>query len=104
QILSLARFNLHADIFEKGILMLGGSTQLVHHGNYFEGDLSGITASKLPLWFQRFYKPGKKISQEKDWDKKLQEIAEKAPDWDVAFVVGVPAWIQIMMERIIEYH
>jgi hypothetical protein len=51
-----------------------------------------------------FYKPGKKIAQEKDWDKKLNEIARKAPGWDVSILVGVPAWIQIMLERIIDYN
>lgn len=101
QILSLAHYDLHADTFEKGILMLGGSTHLNRHGNYFEGDLSGINAGKIPFWFQHFYKPGKKISQERDWEKKLEEIAEKAPQWDIAFIVGVPAWIQIMLEQII---
>ncbi len=104
QILSLANYDLPADIFEKGILMLGGSTKLQRKGRYFEGDLSGISAGKIPFWFQHFYKPGKKISKHTDWEKKLEEIAELAPQWDVAFVVGVPAWIQIMMERIIERH
>ncbi|GDX51896.1 hypothetical protein LBMAG27_09430 [Bacteroidota bacterium] len=104
QILSLANYDLQADTFEKGILMLGGSTKLDRKGRYYEGDLSGISAAKLPFWFQHFYKPGKKISEEKDWEKKLDEIAELAPQWDVAFVVGVPAWIQIMIERIIARH
>lgn len=101
QILSLANYNLHPDIFEKGILMLGGSTHLNRHGRYFEGDLSGINASKIPFWFQFFYKPGKKISSERNWEKKLEEITENAPQWDIAFIVGVPAWIQIMLEKII---
>ncbi len=104
QILSLANYDLEADTFEKGILMLGGSTKLNRKGRYFEGDLSGISAAKLPFWFQHFYKPGKRISEEQDWEKKLDEITELAPQWDVAFVVGVPAWIQIMIERIIARH
>ncbi len=104
QILSLAYYELPSETFEKGILMLGGSTKLDRKGRYYEGDLSGISAAKLPFWFQRFYKPGKKISEEKNWEKKLDEIAELAPKWDVAFVVGVPAWIQLMIERIIDRH
>ena len=27
---------------------------------------------------------------------------EEAPNWDIGFVVGVPAWIQMCMEKIIE--
>ncbi len=86
----------------KGWLMLGGSTALQKGQGYYAGDLSGITAKKAPFWFQPFYKPGKKIAREKDWNKKLEEIVEKAPSWDISFVVGVPAWIQMCMEMIIE--
>lgn len=56
----------------------------------------------MPFWFQPFYKPGRKIAREKDWNKKIEEIVEKAPEWDIGFVVGVPAWIQMCMEKIIE--
>jgi hypothetical protein len=104
QILSARSFDFPPETFEKRILMLGGSTDLNKRGNYFEGDLSGISAKKIPFWFQVFYKPGRKIAQEKDWDKKLNEIARKAPSWDVSIIVGVPAWIQIMLERIIQYN
>lgn len=86
----------------KGWLLLGGSTQLQKTATYFAGDLSGIQAKNLPFWFQGLYKPGKKIAQEKDWSKKLDEIVEKAPEWDISIVVGVPAWVQLCMEKIIE--
>ena len=86
----------------KGWLTVGGSTDLEKKDGYYAGDLSGITAKKAPFWFQPFYKPGKKISKEKDWNKKIDEIVEKAPQWDIGFIVGVPAWIQLCMERIIE--
>ncbi len=105
QILSLSNFTeVPAKIYGKGMLMLGGSTHLNKRGTYFEGDLSGITASQIPFWFQHFYKPGKKIAQTTNWDEKLHEITLRAPKWDIGFLVGVPAWIQIMMERIIAYY
>ncbi len=101
QILSLAKYDLPESLFEKGILMLGGSTHLHQRGSYFEGDLSGITVSNIPFWFQHFYKPGRKISKEMDWNAKLEEITEKAPDWDIGIIVGVPAWVQLLIEKVI---
>lgn len=86
----------------KGWLMLGGSTQLQKGQGYYAGDLSGITAKKVPFWFTPFYKPGKKIAKMTDWNDKIDEIVEQAPRWDISFVVGVPAWIQMCMEKIIE--
>ena len=104
QILTLSKYDLKPEIFESGILMLGGSTHLNKRGSYFEGDLSGIQAARLPFWFQHFYKPGKKIAKTRNWDAKLDEIAKKAWEWDIGIIVGVPAWIQILMEKIIKYH
>lgn len=102
QIFSLARYKFPRDFYEKGILMLGGSTHLQYNGTFYEGDLSGITAGNIPFWFQHFYKPGKRISKERDWNTKLEEIVRKAPEWDIGVIVGVPAWLQILLERIIE--
>lgn len=104
QIISLANFNVPGTIFEKGILMLGGSTHLDQQGSYFEGDLSGITASKLPFWFQHFYKPGRRIAKKKDWNSKLDEIVLKARSWDIGVIVGVPAWVQLLCEKVIEHY
>jgi hypothetical protein len=102
QIFSMAQYDFPNDFFEKGILMLGGSTHLQYNGTYYEGDLSGITAGNIPFWFQHFYKPGRRISKERDWPTKLEEIIKNAPNWDIGVICGVPAWIQILMERIIK--
>ncbi len=84
--------------------MLGGSTHLNKRGSVFEGDLSGIQAARLPFWFQHFYKPGKKIAKNRNWDAKLDEIAATATEWDIGIIVGVPAWIQILTEKVVKYH
>ncbi len=105
QLLSLTKYeNVPKRAIGKGWLMLGGSTQLQKGATYYAGDLSGIQQKNIPFWFQGLglYKPGKKIAKEKEWSKKLEEIVEKAPSWDIGFIVGVPAWLQLCMEKIIE--
>ena len=104
QMLTLSRYDLPATFFEKGILWLGGSTQLQKQGGYYEGDVSGISAHRVPVWFQRYYKPGKKISKEKDWNVKLDEIVKQADKWDIGLITGVPSWIQLLMEKVIEHY
>ena len=101
QILTLPDYDLSPALFTKGILMLGGSTQLSKVGYSYEGDLSGIQAKQIPFWFQPFYKPGKRIARQQDWAAKLEEMTEKAPQWDISVIVGVPAWMQLLMEKII---
>jgi len=103
QLISLAKYeDVPKKAVGKGWLMLGGSTQLQKGPTYYAGDLSGIQQKNIPFWFQGLYKPGKKIAKEKDWAKKLEEIVESAPHWDLGFIVGVPAWLQLCMEKIIE--
>ncbi len=102
QLLSLRTYeNIPYSSISKGWLTLAGSTELQQGAGYYAGDLSGITVKKAPFWFQPFYKPGKKIAKQKDWNKKLEEIVEKAPEWDIGFLVGVPAWVQMCTEMII---
>ncbi len=103
QIISLANFvDITPEILEKSYLMVGGSTSLKVVEDHFEGDLSGITQKNMPVWFHRFYKPGVEIARETDWEAKLEKMAEKAPAWDIAFLAGVPAWIQILIEKVLE--
>ncbi len=105
QLMSLSKYeNINRSAIGKGWLMLGGSTELQRGATYYAGDLSGIQQKNIPFWFLGLglYKPGKKIAKEKEWAKKLEEVVENAPNWDIGFLVGVPAWIQLCVEKIIE--
>ena len=101
-IYTLSKYDLPDKFFQSGMLMLGGSTSLNFSGNFHYGDLSGITTGQLPLWIQGFSRPTPKIKKEKDWSTKLEEIVEHAPKWNIGLMAGVPAWITILLERIIE--
>lgn len=104
QFFTLTSLKLPARFYEKKILMLGGSTDLLKVEDYFEGDLSGILTDRFPSWFNRLYKPGKPISGEKDWNVKLEKMVKEAPNWDIGGIAGVPAWVQILLEKIIEHY
>ena len=106
QLLSLLSYEqLNRKAMTKGFLMLGGATDLQKgKAGWYAGDLSGILARRRPFWFQTFYKPGGKIAAIKDWDEKLSEIVEHAREWDIGYIVGVPAWCQMCMEMVIEHY
>lgn len=101
QMLIMDDLDVEKSFFKKQMLILGGSTQLQPVNQHLEGDLSGILAKKVPLWFTRFSRPTKKISAIKDWEEKLELMAEHAPKWDIGIISGVPAWVQLLMEKII---
>jgi hypothetical protein len=106
QLISLISYEkLPRNAVTKGFLMLGGATDLQKgKAGWYAGDLSGILMKNRPFWFQTFYKPGGRIAKIKDWNEKLNEIVEKAPDWDIGYIVGVPAWCQMCMEMIVEHY
>jgi hypothetical protein len=101
---ALNQFDIPSDLFTKPMLMLGGTSALKNQGGFFMGDLSGINASKPPFWLRPYYKPGKKIAKIPDWDERILQIAKEAPNWDIGYIVGIPAWLQLMMEKVIEYN
>lgn len=106
QLLSVLNYeHLPRNAVTKGFLMLGGATDLQKGAaGWFAGDLSGILMKNRPFWFQTFYKPGGRIAKIKDWNEKLHEVVEHARDWDIGYIVGVPAWCQMCMEMVIEHY
>ncbi len=104
QIKGVADFDLPAVFFEKEILMFGSSTDLKKVNDHYEGEISGISASQLPFWFEGYYRPGKEISSIDDWDKRVDALAKEAHKWDIGSISGIPSWIELMIKRVIEYY
>ncbi|MFS4469778.1 GH3 auxin-responsive promoter family protein [Maribacter sp. 2210JD10-5] len=104
QVLALSNFDLPTDFFEKGILMLGSSTDLIENNDHLEGEISGISASNIPSWFRGYYKPGKEIAEIDDWDERVKKIVEEAPNWDIGALSGIPSWIELMLKEVIKGH
>jgi hypothetical protein len=103
QFYSMTNFPIPTGTYSKGILMLGGTTSLFDRGDYYEGDMSGISAKNMPrIVSNLLYKPGQKISKQPNWDERIKLIVAKAPKWDVGTLCGVPAWAQIVLEEIIK--
>lgn len=101
---TLSNHKFPSTFYNKQMLFLGGCTHLTQVEQSFEGDLSGILGSNIPTWMNMFYRPDSSIATIKDWDKKLDRIAQVAPEWDISIIAGVPAWVKLLLERIIEQH
>jgi hypothetical protein len=104
QLLTLYKYDLPASFFETEVLILGGCTDLNYNGYFYEGDMSGIKVSRLPQWFEKFFRPGHKISSIRNWPDKIDAIVREAKEWNVGVLMGIPAWNLILIEKIIEYY
>ncbi|MCB0531824.1 MAG: GH3 auxin-responsive promoter family protein [Lewinellaceae bacterium] len=98
----MAHFNLPADLFTKQMLMVGSCTNLNPEGNHWVGDMSGIIGLNRPFWLKKYYKPDREITTIPEWSDRIERIAEEAPGWDIGFIVGNVAWVQLIFERILE--
>jgi hypothetical protein len=104
QVLALSEFDLPPEFFEKEILMLGSSTQLKEVDGHFEGEISGISASNIPGWFEFYYKPGHEIASIPEWDERVERITQEAPKWDIGSISGIPSWVELLLKKVIDYH
>ena len=86
-------------VFNGSSLMMGSSSDLQYYGTHYQGDLSGIITSRIPLWFQAFAKPDIE-TRKMLWKDKINSIAEQARDWDITMIGGVPAWITMLFQAI----
>lgn len=102
QITTLVDLDLPDSFFQKSILTVGGSTQLMKIENHIEGDLSGILKKHTNWIASPFTRPGGKISRIKDWNKKMEIMVEEAPKWDIGILAGVPSWCIMLIEKIVE--
>jgi hypothetical protein len=98
------RFGLGADFFGKQGLFVSGSASLKKHGNAFVGDMSGISMKSRPMWAKGLSKPENRIQAIPDWSSRLNAIARNAPKWDIVYLTGLPSWVQVMIERVMEYN
>ncbi|MGJ8660722.1 MAG: GH3 family domain-containing protein [Bacteroidota bacterium] len=102
QISTLHELNLPDAFYEASILVVGGSTKLTKTPTHIEGDLSGILKKYTSRVVAPFTKPGERITKLKNWNEKLELMVEKAPEWNIGTIAGVPSWCILLMERVIE--
>ena len=102
---SLPNFSVPEEVFESNVLMLGSSSDLeINELGHMEGEISGINIHNFPDWYDLFYCPGKEIAAIDDWDERLEKIVEKAPEWNIGAIAGIPSWILRMLQAILNHY
>lgn len=91
-------------IFSGKALTLGGSHQMNENNDdsYF-GDLSAIIMQNLPIWAELIRTPELPIALMGEWEEKLERIAHSTMEEDVTNLAGVPSWMLILLNRVLEH-
>lgn len=87
-------------IFGGKSFMLGGTTRMEDLAPGVKlGEISGISAIRLPKWAARFFFPPRKLSDINDWIERTQKIAEASVTQDIRVLGGMPSWLLIFLEK-----
>jgi hypothetical protein len=89
-------------LFQGRIFFLGGSTDLTDlGGGVLGGDLSGIAARELSSFLRPYTFPPLELALLREWERKMQLLAEKSAAEPITAVSGVPSWMLVLFEHIL---
>ena len=84
------------------LIFLSGSPELEKIGDIPTGRLSGISNHLVPAWLRSNQLPSWKTNCIEDWEEKLDRIVDETVHRDMRMISGIPPWVQMYFERLIE--
>ncbi len=84
------------------MIFLSGSPELEKVGGINTGRLSGIVNHQVPGWLRTNQLPSYETNCIDDWEDKLNHIVEETYDQDMRLISGIPPWVQMYYERLLE--
>jgi hypothetical protein len=91
-----------ADIFKGKMIFLSGSPELDRKGGVLTGRLSGIVNHEVPSWIRSNQLPSYETNIIDDWESKLDRIVDETLSQDMRLISGIPPWVQMYYERLLE--
>jgi hypothetical protein len=93
----------HTQLFTGKAFFLGGSTALTGLApGVVAGDLSGIAAREVSSLLRPYTFPPLDLALLRDWDAKLNLLAERSAREPITCVSGVPSWLLVLFERLLQ--
>ena len=87
----------------KMIFLQGSPTLVPTPGGVPLGRLSGIVAHHIPSYLQRNRLPSWDTNCIEDWETKVDAIVRETAEQDLRLISGIPSWVQMYFERLLEY-
>lgn len=84
------------------MIFLQGSPEVDQLNGIGVGRLSGIVAHHVPSYLQRNRMPSWKTNCIEDWEQKVNAIVEETKGEDMRLISGIPPWVQMYFERLIQ--
>ncbi len=92
----------NADFVNGKMIFLQGSPQLEEVYGIKTGRLSGIVAHHIPAYLQKSRLPSWETNMIDDWEAKVNQIAVETEKENMTLISGIPPWLIMYFERLIE--
>lgn len=87
---------------DKKLIFLSGSPTLDTKAGIMTGRLSGISNHHVPGYLRTNQLPTYATNCIEDWEEKLERIIDETIDQPMGLISGIPPWVQMYFDRIIE--
>ena len=84
------------------MIFLSGSPELERVGGIPTGRLSGIVNHHIPGYLRTNQLPSYETNCIEDWETKLDKIVDETIAQDMTLISGIPPWVQMYFDRLIE--
>ena len=84
------------------MIFLQGSPVLETKNGIQLGRLSGIVAHYVPKYLQKNRLPSLETNCIEDWETKVNAIVHETLNEDMSVIAGIPSWVQMYFEKLIE--
>ena len=84
------------------MIFLSGSPELTKTNGILTGRLSGIANHLVPAWLKSNQLPSYPTNCIEDWEQKVEEIVAETMHCDMRLISGIPPWVQMYYERLLE--
>ncbi len=84
------------------MIFLQGSPVLKEQNGVKLGRLSGIVAHYVPKYLTKNRLPSWETNCIDDWETKVNAIVEETINQDMSIISGIPSWVQMYFERLVE--
>ena len=91
-----------SDFLQGRMIFLQGSPEMGEKNGIKTGRLSGISAHYVPKYLQKNRLPSWKTNCIEDWETKVEAIIDETLHENMTLIGGIPSWVQMYFERIVE--
>ena len=90
------------DFVDGKMIFLQGSPEMHEKNGVKTGRLSGISAHYIPSYLLKNRLPSWETNCIEDWETKIEAIVDETVNENMTLISGIPSWVQMYFEKLIE--